>query len=124
MHFTRERIIHFGESYLKSLSLTLAWGIIGIIPGAFIGYNLTSTKKPNIELQDIDRDGSVDAIIDENWKIIIINNPSYILEQIKTENQTYRVCIFPKETKIPFGLEEKYFSQTVRPILEDCINKN
>ena len=113
----KEKLKDFIASHFVGLGVTLMGGVLGIAMGAAIGYS--QTLKKNMDLRDVDRDGFLDSIVDENWKIILVNNPSLV----KTQNPLYKICSFPKETKIPYSISTEDFSTATRPLLEECLKK-
>lgn len=92
-------------------------GLGTFLIGAAVGASLFPREVANIEIFDTNEDGSIDYIVDHNWKIILRENMMAVPE-VEVDNK-YRTCLF--STKIPIENIGTQFSEKVRPLLEYCL---
>lgn len=93
-------------------------GLATVLIGAVAGANYFPKVVSNIEIIDHDQNGTIDYIVDKNWKILLTNN----LNNYPQVDKDYRVCIF--STEIPTKNIGTEFSEKVRPLLEYCLYQN
>lgn len=71
-------------------------------------------QPPKIEIMDVDTDGSIDAVIDANWKFELLK------DRFKKQNFTdYKICSLTEE--IPFASNEKELRDKLYPLIADCL---
>ena len=98
-----------------------------IVLGAIaIGSYLDPTKT-DFTIGERKRDHSIEMIIDNNWGIILTNNPSLFSDTYNTpetrDQQDNRICLFSPERHIPYTQDPNLLKEGIRPLLEDCLRK-
>lgn len=104
-------------SFLSHYLLGLGTMLVGAAAGAY----LFPREIPNMEIYDRDNDGSVDLLIDNNWRILFFEKNSPPLDR-ETLDRGYMPCSFSTKISVK-NLSEDFRSKSWY-MLEDCLSQD
>ncbi|MSR86178.1 hypothetical protein EXS74_02175 [Candidatus Woesearchaeota archaeon] len=107
----------FKKPYLLAFGFTL---LGGTATRTIDHYLFERQKEETFKVADVNNDGYIDLIVDNNWRIILTANQRDI-SPVDTIDPSYKTCLFSSETQIPNDGNTNTLREQARPLLEYCL---